>query len=230
LMIGAGKTSIINLLGRFYDPQGGTVLIDGCDVRDVTQSSLRRQMAFVLQDTFLFSGTIEESIRFGKPEATREECVVAARTVGADQFIAKLPEGYDTQVEERGGKLSVGQRQLVSFARALLADPRVLVLDEATSSVDAYTEIIIQRAMGRLLEGRTCIIIAHRLSTVRDADLILVVDDGKIVERGRHADLMDQGGLYRRLYEMQFRQEPDEEPASAAANPDAGGRSEAEDV
>jgi len=227
---GAGKTSIINLLGRFYDPQGGTVLIDGCDVRDVTQSSLRRQMAFVLQDTFLFSGTIEESIRFGKPEATREECVVAARTIGADQFIAKLPEGYDTQVEERGGKLSVGQRQLVSFARALLADPRVLVLDEATSSVDAYTEIIIQRAMGRLLAGRTCIIIAHRLSTVRDADLILVVDDGKIVERGRHADLMDQGGLYRRLYEMQFRQEPDEEPASDAANPDTGGRSEAEDV
>jgi ABC-type multidrug transport system fused ATPase/permease subunit len=227
---GAGKTSIINLLGRFYDPQGGTVLIDGRDVRDVTQRSLRRQMAFVLQDTFLFSGTIEESLRFGKPEATREECVVAARTIGADQFIAKLPEGYDTQVEERGGKLSVGQRQLVSFARALLADPRVLVLDEATSSVDAYTEVIIQRAMDRLLEGRTCVIIAHRLSTVRDADLILVVDDGKIVERGRHADLMDKGGLYRRLYEMQFRQEPNEEPASAAANPDDGGRSESEDV
>jgi ABC-type multidrug transport system fused ATPase/permease subunit len=203
---GAGKTSIVNLLGRFYDPQEGAVLIDGHDVRDVTQRSLRRQMAFVLQDTFLFSGTVEENIKYGRPEATTDECVEAARTIGAHEFIRKLPDGYQTEVEERGGKLSVGQRQLVSFARALLADPRILVLDEATSSVDAYTEVIIQRAMDRLLEGRTCFIIAHRLSTVRDADLILVLDAGRIVERGRHKDLIALGGLYRRLYEMQFKQ------------------------
>ncbi len=204
---GAGKTTMASLLGRFYDPDEGAILVDGRDIRDVTQESLRRQIAFVLQDTFLFSGTVEENIKFGRPEATLEECREAARTVGADQFIDKLEAGYETQVEERGGKLSVGQRQLVAFARALLADPRILVLDEATSSVDAYTEVIIQRAMDRLLEGRTCIIIAHRLSTVRDADLILVMDGGRIVERGRHAELMDAGGLYRRLYEMQFKQE-----------------------
>ncbi len=201
---GAGKTSIINLLGRFYDPQEGAVLIDGQDIREVTQRSLRRQMAFVLQDTFLFSGTVADNIRFGRPAASLEECVEAAKAVGAHEFISRLPEGYDTQVGERGGNLSVGQRQLVSFARALIADPRILVLDEATSSVDAYTEVLIQRAMDRLLEGRTCIIIAHRLSTVRDADLILVIDDGRIVERGRHAELMAAGGLYRRLYELQF--------------------------
>lgn len=205
---GAGKTSIVNLLGRFYDPGEGAVLIDGVDLRDVTQKSLRRQMAFVLQDTFLFSGTVEENIKYGRPEATRAEVIEAARTIGADQFIAKLADGYDTQVEERGSKLSIGQRQLVSFARALLADPRILVLDEATSSVDAYTEVVIQKAMDRLLEGRTCIIIAHRLSTVRDADLILVVDDGRVAERGRHGELMDAGGIYRRLYDMQFKQRP----------------------
>ncbi len=204
---GAGKTTIANLLGRFYEVKTGAILVDGRDIRSVTQKSLRRQMAFVLQDTFLFSGTVEENIKYGRPEATVEECVQAAKIIGADQFIARLSDGYGTQVEERGGKLSIGQRQLVSFARALLADPRILVLDEATSSVDAYTEVIIQRAMDRLLEGRTCIIIAHRLSTVRDADLILVVDEGRIVERGRHAELMGRGGLYRRLYDMQFRQE-----------------------
>jgi len=210
---GAGKTSIVNLLGRFYDPQEGAIFIDGHELRGVTQRSLRRQMAFVLQDTFLFSGTVEENIKYGCPDATGEEVVTAAQTIGADQFIAKLANGYDTQVEERGSKLSIGQRQLVSFARALLADPRILILDEATSSVDAYTEVIIQKAMDRLLEGRTCIIIAHRLSTVRDADLILVIDGGRIVERGRHAELMDKGGLYRRLYDMQFKQQPATEPA-----------------
>jgi ATP-binding cassette subfamily B protein len=204
---GAGKTSIINLLGRFYDPDSGVILLDGVDTREVSQKSLRRHMAFVLQDTFLFSGTVEENIRYGRPEATREDCIEAARIIGADQFITRLSEGYDTEVEERGGKLSVGQRQLVSFARALLADPSILVLDEATSSVDAYTEVIIQKAMNRLLEGRTCVIIAHRISTVRDADLILVIDDGHIAERGRHAELMRQGGLYKRLYDMQFRRE-----------------------
>ncbi len=210
---GAGKTSIVNLLGRFYDPGQGAVLVDGMDVRTVTQESLRRQIAFVLQDTFLFSGTVEENIKYGRPEAIREEVVRAAETVGAHQFITKLADGYDTQVEERGSKLSIGQRQLVSFARALLADPRILILDEATSSVDAYTEVIIQKAMDRLLEGRTCIIIAHRLSTVRDADLILVIDDGRVVERGRHGALMDKGGLYRRLYDMQFKQEATREPS-----------------
>jgi len=217
---GAGKTSIVSLVGRFYEPQEGTILIDGRDISTVAQRSLRRQMAFVLQDTFLFSGTVEENIRFGRPEATREEVVEAARIIGADRFIRRLPEGYATQVEERGSKLSVGQRQLVSFARALLADPAILILDEATSSVDAYTEVIIQKAMDRLLEGRTCIIIAHRLSTVRDAELILVVDDGRIVEQGRHAELMDRGGLYSRLYEMQFRREA--AAAGAAPEPSRG--------
>jgi ABC-type multidrug transport system fused ATPase/permease subunit len=204
---GAGKTTIASLLGRFYEPDSGAILVDGLDIRGVTQKSLRRQMAFVLQDTFLFSGTVEENIRYGQPAATRQECVKAAAIIGADQFIAQLPNGYDTQVEERGGKLSIGQRQLVSFARALLADPRVLVLDEATSSVDAYTEVIIQQAMDRLLEGRTCVIIAHRLSTVRDADLILVIAGGRLVESGKHAELMQAEGLYRRLYDMQFRRE-----------------------
>ncbi len=220
---GAGKTSVINLVGRFSDPDSGSVLIDGVDVRDLTQKSLRRHLAFVLQDTFLFSGTVEENIRFGRPGASREDCIQAARAVGAHPFIMKLPQGYDTEVEERGGKLSVGQRQLVSFARALLADPRVLILDEATSSVDAYTEVIIQKAMERLLAGRTCLVIAHRLSTVRDADVILVIDDGRIVERGRHAELMAARGLYRRLYEMQFRDDSSSSPGPGGPLGGTGG-------
>ncbi len=211
---GAGKTSIINLLARFYDPQQGRILVDGVDVRTVTQHSLRRQMGIVLQDTFLFSGTVLDNIRYGRLEVGEEEVVGAARAVGAHEFIMRLPEGYRTEVQERGGKLSIGQRQLVSFARALLADPRILILDEATSSVDAYTEVLIQRALERLLEGRTSFVIAHRLSTVRSADKILVVDGGRVVEEGTHEALLAAGGVYARLYETQFKyQETEAVPA-----------------
>jgi ATP-binding cassette subfamily B protein len=202
---GAGKSTMINLLARFYEPTSGAVLIDGIDTRQVTMRSLRRNMGIVLQDTFLFSGTIKDNIRYGRPEATDEQVAEAARTVMAHDFIMRFPEGYETDVRERGGKLSVGQRQLIAFARALLADPRILILDEATSSVDAYTEVLIQRALGNLLSNRTAVIIAHRLSTIRNADEIIVMDLGRIVERGRHEDLLAQGGLYSRLYEMQFR-------------------------
>lgn len=202
---GAGKTSIINLLCRFYDPQAGSILLDSMDIRDITVESLRGQMGVVLQDTFLFSGSIRDNIRYGRPEATDEEIVEAAKFVGAHDFIAKMEDGYDTAVQERGTRLSVGQRQLIAFARALIRDPRILILDEATSSVDAYTELIIQTALDRLVSGRTCIIIAHRLSTIRSADLILVLNDGQIVERGTHSSLLAQKGLYAHLYEMQFK-------------------------
>jgi len=202
---GAGKTTLINLVYRFYDPQKGRVTVDGYDLRNVKLKSLRSQMAIVLQDPFLFSGTIRENIRYGRPDASNEEVVEAAKAVGAHDFIMALPEGYDTDVRERGGRLSMGQRQLVSFARALLANPRILILDEATSSVDAYTELLIQRALKKILKGRTSFVIAHRLSTVRNADRILVLDQGRTVEEGNHRQLMKKGGLYRHLYEMQFR-------------------------
>jgi len=201
---GAGKTSIINLLGRFYDPQEGRITLDGIDIREGTLASLRRQMGVVLQDTFIFSGTIKDNIRYGRLEATDEEVVAAAKTVGAHDFIMRFPEGYDTEVNERGSKLSVGQRQLLAFARALIANPRILILDEATSSVDAYTELLIQRAMERLLAGRTAFVIAHRLSTVRNADRIYVIEDGQVVEVGRHEELLARGGRYAELYEKQF--------------------------
>jgi len=202
---GAGKTTLVNLIYRFYDPQKGRVTVDGYDLRNVKLKSLRSQMAIVLQDPFLFSGTIRENIRYGRPDASDEEVVEAAKAVGAHDFIMALPEGYDTDVRERGGRLSMGQRQLVSFARALLANPRILILDEATSSVDAYTELLIQRALKKILKGRTSFVIAHRLSTVRNADRILVLDQGRTVEEGNHRQLMKKGGLYRHLYEMQFR-------------------------
>jgi len=202
---GAGKSTMINLLARFYEPAKGAILIDGIDTREVTTRSLRRNMGIVLQDTFLFSGTIKDNIRYGRPEAADEEVMEAARTVMAHDFIMRFPEGYQTDVRERGGKLSVGQRQLIAFARALLADPRILILDEATSSVDAYTEVLIQRALENLLRGRTSVIIAHRLSTIRNADQIIVMDQGRIVERGKHDELLARGGLYSHLYEMQFR-------------------------
>ncbi len=201
---GAGKSTIINLIARFYDVTGGRVLIDGFDVRDVTLESLRSQLGIVLQDTFLFSGTIMDNIRYGKLDATDEEVIAAAKAVHADDFIREFKNGYFTEVRERGSRLSVGQRQLISFARALLADPRILILDEATSSIDTHTERLVQMGIERLLEGRTSFVIAHRLSTIRSADRIMVVDDGQIKESGTHEELMAAGGIYRDLYTSQF--------------------------
>jgi ATP-binding cassette subfamily B protein len=201
---GAGKTTIINLVPRFFDVTGGSVTIDGIDVRDVTQQSLRKQIGIVLQDSFLFSTTVMENIRFGRPEATDEECIAAARLAKADVFIDRLPQGYKTVLGERGAGLSQGQRQLLSIARAALADPRILILDEATSSVDTRTERMIQQAFDILLKGRTSFVIAHRLSTIQNADLLLVLDKGEIVERGTHKDLLAQKGFYYNLYMSQF--------------------------
>jgi ATP-binding cassette, subfamily B, multidrug efflux pump len=202
---GSGKTTIANLISRFYDPTAGKVKIDGIDLRDVTVASLRNQISIVLQDTFIFSGTIKENIRFGRPDASDEEVIEAAKAIGADEFIQKLPKGYDTEVEERGNILSVGERQLLSFARALLADPRIIILDEATASIDTETEVKIQSALKRLLNGRTAIIIAHRLSTIRESDNIFVLDHGEIIEKGNHDSLMDQQGEYYELVKAQFR-------------------------
>lgn len=202
---GAGKSTIINLLCRFYDPVAGRVLIDGKDLRDVSQTEYRKQIAVVLQDTFIFSGTVAENIRYGKPGASQAEIVAAARAVGIHDYIMSLPEEYGSQVQERGSSLSVGQRQLIAFARALLRNPRILILDEATSSIDTKTEQELQAALGRLLEGRTAFIIAHRLSTIRKADRIIVVNDGKIVEMGRHEELVGKGGMYGELCREQYR-------------------------
>ena len=201
---GAGKSSIINLLARFYEPQEGQVLVDGVDLATVTQRSWRSQLGIVMQDTFLFSGTIRENIRYGRPDATDEEVEAAARAVGAHDFIARLERGYDTQVHERGAKLSVGQRQLIAFARALCADPAVLILDEATSNIDTHTESVIQEALHRLLRGRTAFVIAHRLSTIRSADRIYYIEDGQIVEQGRHTELLALGGRYAQMYREQW--------------------------
>ncbi|MFL7809802.1 MAG: ABC transporter ATP-binding protein, partial [Anaerolineae bacterium] len=201
---GAGKTSIANLIARFYDVTEGAVEIDGIDVRDVTQRSLRAQMGLVPQDPFLFSGTVADNISFGRPVAGEAEVEQAARLANAHEFILALPDGYDTEILEGGVNLSVGQRQLICIARAVLADPRILILDEATASVDTITEMLIQDALERLLAGRTAIVIAHRLSTIRHADMICVVEAGRIVERGRHDELLARGGLYRELYDRQF--------------------------
>ena len=197
---GAGKSTIAKLLARFYDPTEGGILIDDIDLRAVTQASLRRQLGIVPQEGFLFAGSVLENIAFGRPEAQREEIVAAARAVGADEFIDQLEDGFETQLGERGSRLSLGQRQLVAFARALLADPRILILDEATSSVDIGTERKIEGALRRLLHGRTAFIIAHRLSTIRDADLIVVLEHGKVVEQGSHDELLELRGLYTSLY------------------------------
>ncbi|MFC0332600.1 ABC transporter ATP-binding protein [Paenibacillus sepulcri] len=201
---GAGKSTIVNLLMRFYDTTEGRILIDGEDVKGVTLDSLRRQMGIVLQDSFIFSGTIEENLRYGNEDASDEALRRAAENVRIDRFVSQFADGYQTQVEERGSKLSVGQRQLLAFGRVLLSDPRILILDEATSSVDTETEQHIQAALQTVLEGRTAFIIAHRLSTIRDADLILVVQNGTISEQGTHEELIAAGGLYRKLYTTQF--------------------------
>jgi ABC-type multidrug transport system fused ATPase/permease subunit len=210
---GVGKTTMINLLYRFYDPTEGSISVDGHDLRKVKIESLRRQMGIVIQDPFLFSGTIIDNIRYSRPTASDEEVIEVSKAIGAHEFISRLPDGYHTEVRERGSRLSVGQRQLVSLTRALLVDPRILVMDEATSSIDAYTELLIQNAMNRTLKGRTAIIIAHRLSTVRNADMIVVLEGGRIVEKGRHEELLKEGGLYEQLYELQFKPEPEQEVA-----------------
>jgi len=203
---GAGKTTMVKLLSRFHDPTEGRILVDGHDLCSVTQASLRRQMGVVLQDPFLFNGTVSENIRFGRLAATDAEVEGAAKAVGAHDFIVNLRKGYDTSVEEGGVMLSVGQRQLLSFARALLANPRILILDEATSSVDTQTEQIIQKALRRLLKGRTSFVIAHRLSTITNADRIVVIHDGRIVEQGTHAELLAMQGMYYDLYQTGFRE------------------------
>jgi ATP-binding cassette subfamily B protein len=204
---GAGKTTIINLLPRFYDVSGGAVRIDDIDVRDVTLDSLRSQIGIVLQDTFLFSQSVMENIRYGRLDATDEEVIKAAQMVGADDFIQRLPDSYQTVLGERGGGLSQGQRQLIAIARAALMQPGVLILDEATSSVDTRTEHVIQRAFEKLLEGRTSFVIAHRLSTIRNADLVLMLKNGEIIERGTHTSLLEQRGAYYDLYTSQFKQQ-----------------------
>jgi subfamily B ATP-binding cassette protein MsbA len=201
---GGGKTTISKLIPRFYDPDEGRVLVDGLDLRDVTVRSLRAQIAVVFQESFLFNGTVRENIAYGKLDATAKEIVDAAKAANVHPFAIALPEGYDTVIGERGIRLSGGQRQRVAIARALLKDPRVLVLDEATSSVDSETERLIQEALQRLLQGRTSFVIAHRLSTILHADQILVVEDGEIVERGKHAALLALGGVYSKLYHAQF--------------------------
>ncbi|RJT41489.1 ABC transporter ATP-binding protein [Mesorhizobium waimense] len=201
---GSGKSSSMALVHRFYDVWSGQVLVGGHDVRDLTQDSLGEQVAMVLQEPFLFSGTVLENIRYHKTGASREEVVRAAQAVGAHDFIEHLPDGYDTELEQRGGNLSLGQRQLISFARALVADAKILVLDEATASIDSYTEMLIQKALVKLLEGRTGLVIAHRLATIRGADRIIVLQNGEIVESGNHEQLMERKGLYARLYNMNY--------------------------
>jgi len=213
---GAGKTTIINLLPRFYDVSMGAIRIDGVDVRDVKLESIRRQVGIVLQDTFLFSTSVMENVRFGRPDATDEEVKAAIRIANADSFIERLPGKYETVLGERGSGLSQGQRQLLSIARAALADPRILILDEATSSVDTRTERLIQKAFDQLLQGRTSIVIAHRLSTIINADQILVLDDGRIIERGRHAELMEKRLFYYDLYMSQFQKQAEGAPSAAA--------------
>jgi ABC-type multidrug transport system fused ATPase/permease subunit len=202
---GAGKTTIISLLGRFYDVQKGEILIDGIDIRKVRQSDLRKHIAVVLQDVFLFSGDIKSNISLGEQSISADRIRAAARVVGANRFIEQLPQQYDQEVKERGATLSVGQKQLISFARALAFHPRILVLDEATSSVDTETELLIQAAIGKLLHGRTSIVIAHRLSTIQSAHRIIVLHKGEIREMGTHQELLALGGIYYKLYQLQYK-------------------------
>ncbi|UCC53125.1 MAG: ATP-binding cassette domain-containing protein, partial [Anaerolineaceae bacterium] len=202
---GAGKTTIISLLSRFYDVHAGSILIDGNDIRTVQQKSIREQLGIVLQDTFLFSGTVMDNIRYGRLTASDEAVRDAAKLANADWFIRRLPQGYQAQVSEKGHNFSQGQRQLLAIARAVLANPRILILDEATSSVDTRTELNIQEALLRLMAGRTAFVIAHRLSTIRQADQVLVIDNGRLIEQGNHESLLAQQGFYYNLYMSQFR-------------------------
>jgi ATP-binding cassette subfamily B protein len=202
---GAGKTTIINLLTRFYEIDSGTIFIDGVDLRDIRKGELRQQLGIVLQDSFLFAGSVMENIRYGRLDATNDEVYAAAEIANADTFIRHLPQGYETVLTERGGNVSQGQRQLIAIARALLADPQILILDEATSNVDTRTEKQIQEAMRRLMKGRTSFVIAHRLSTIREADQILVINQGAVIERGTHQSLLEQNGFYARLNRSQFK-------------------------
>ncbi len=206
---GAGKTTIVNLLSRFYEIENGGVRIDGTDIRRATKASLRGQLGVVLQQTFLFAESVMENIRYGRLDATEAEVIEAAKLANADRFIRRLPQGYDTELSERGANLSEGQRQLIAIARAILADPRILILDEATSSVDTRTEVQIQQALLELMKGRTSFVIAHRLSTIRNADRVIVIEDGRIVEQGDHDKLIARGGAYHRLYMSQFRGQAD---------------------
>ena len=201
---GAGKTTRINLLMRFYDIDSGRLTVDGKPVDDITRDSLRRAYSMVLQDTWLFSGTIYDNIAYAKPDATQEELEAAAKAAKIHHYIMSLPEGYDTVITDDGANISKGQKQLLTIARAMLVDARMLILDEATSNVDTRTEVQIQQAMRRLMRDKTCFVVAHRLSTIRNADLILVVRDGNVVERGTHKELMQRGGFYRELYDAQF--------------------------
>jgi len=202
---GAGKTTIVSLIARFYDVTGGSIQIDGHDIRRLEKASYRSQIGLVLQDPFLFSGSVKENILYGNLEATDEQVITAARTVGAHDFITKMEKGYNTEVQERGQNLSMGQRQLISLARALLVNPVILLLDEATATIDSQSEHVMQQGLAELVKGRTTVVIAHRLSTIKNADCILVLDKGRIVEKGNHQELLNKGGLYTRLYEMTYR-------------------------
>jgi ATP-binding cassette subfamily B protein len=203
---GAGKTTLVNLLMRFYEVSGGRITLDGVDIAKMSREELRSGIGMVLQDTWLFGGSIADNIGYGRAGATREEIIAAAKAAHVDRFVRTLPEGYDTVIDDEGTGVSAGEKQLITIARAFLAEPSILVLDEATSSVDTRTEVLIQRAMAKLRTGRTAFVIAHRLSTIRDADTILVMENGAIVEQGNHNDLLDADGAYARLYSAQFSQ------------------------
>ena len=204
---GAGKTTITNLINRFYDIDDGKIRYDGININKIKKQDLRRSLGVVLQDVYLFTGTVMENIRYGNPKATDEECIAAAKLANADGFIRMLPDGYDTLLKDGGSGLSQGQRQLISIARAAVADPPVMILDEATSSIDTHTEALVQEGMDRLMKGRTVFVIAHRLSTVQNSDVIMVLDHGRIIERGNHQQLIDKKGVYYQLYTGAFEQE-----------------------
>ena len=219
---GSGKSTLVELIPRLFDPPPGTVFVDGMDVRDMPLSQLRRAIGYVSQEPFLFSETVASNIRYNTPDVDMDQVIQAAKTVGAHDFIERLPKGYETVLEERGSNLSIGQRQLISFARAIVADTEILVLDEATASIDSYTELMIQKALAKLLQGRTGVMIAHRLATIRGADRIIVLQDGRIVEIGNHDELMEKKGLYFKLYSLNyssFDDIPDELVRDALAGP-----------